>query len=116
MPQNLDLLETRRGDMPMVPPPPMPGMHVPPGTPGAGTPMVNPMMHAPGSPYPQPAPNHAVERVAPVAYPQVQPNVYPTGATTEVSATRGSTKWIVWIVVLLALGAGVGAVLALVLR
>lgn len=113
-PQNLDLLETRRGDMPMVPPPPIPGMQGHPVTPAGGAPMMNPMMHA--TPYPQAPPNHAVERVAPLAYPQAQPNMYPTGATTEVSAARGSSKWILWVVVLLALGAGVGAVLALVMR
>ncbi len=119
-PQNLDLLETRRGDMPLVAPPPMPGgVHArPPGTPVGGIPMLDPMRPGavPSTPYPQAAPNHAIEHVAPLAYPQAQPGMYPSGSTTEVSATAGSTKWIWWVVVLLALGAGAGAVLALVMQ
>jgi serine/threonine-protein kinase len=120
-----ELLETRRGEMPNVPPPPMPAnpphmnvhaqqAHQRGVTPGAGMPM--PMMQQPPSPYPQ-APHH-VDRSAPLQYPQAQPHMYPAGGppTDVTQATGGSSKWIVWVVVLLALGAGAGAVLALVMQ
>jgi hypothetical protein len=67
--------------------------------------------------YPQAPPNHAVEHVGPMLqYPQAQPHMYPAGATTDVTASAGSRKWIVWVVALLVLGAGAGAVLALVMK
>jgi hypothetical protein len=87
-------------------------------TPGAGTPIMQPMGHIPSTPYPQAQSNHAVEHVQQLQYPQAQPHMYPGGGPpTEVqAATKGSSKWIWWIVVLLALGAGAGAVLALVMQ
>jgi len=52
-----------------------------------------------------------------MGYPQAQPHMYPAGGPpTDVNPTAGSSKWIWWIVVLLALGAGAGAVLALVMQ
>lgn len=137
-----DMLETRRGDMPNVAPPPVPmssgamppqsqphghahahaaphapglaqahaGLTPQPLTPAGGA----PMMHPTG--YPQAAPTHAPPQ-APIAYPQAQPHMYPAGAsTTEVTHAAGSKKWIWWVVVLLALGAAAGAVLALVMQ
>ena len=124
-----DLLETRRGEMPNVAPPPMPmgssagmqpvGVRINQphqgGTPGSGTPLMNHQQSA----YPQPPPNHAVDHVGPImTYPQAQPHMYPAaGGPTEVNPTAGGgAKWIWWVVGLLALGAGVGAVLALVMQ
>jgi len=124
-PSGPELLETRRGEMPNLAPPPMPspvpaagsraGMPQQRGvTPGSGTPVNHMMQHqrVPAS-YPQAAP-HADH--IPMSYPQAQPHMYPAGGPTEVSPTTGSTKWIWWVVVLLALGAGAGAVLALVMQ
>ncbi len=125
MPQGgVDLLETRRGEMPQMAPPPMPQPMNPAGsaamppqrgvTPGAGTPMT-PMGQMPSSPYPQI--QHQVDSSAPLQYPQAQPHMYPSGAPTDVNPSQGSSsKWIVWVLVLLALGAGAGAVLALVMQ
>jgi eukaryotic-like serine/threonine-protein kinase len=121
-----ELLETRRGEMPNVAPPPMPlgpggsnvGMphHQRGVTPGGGAPML-PMMPSPSTPYPQAPPNHAVDRMSPMAYPQAQPHMYPAGGPqTDVTQATSSSKWIWWVVVLLALGAGAGAVLALVMQ
>jgi eukaryotic-like serine/threonine-protein kinase len=128
MPQNAsDLLETRRGEMPQVAPPPMPhgGMHMqhagasmPMGqhhmpnramTPGGGMPI---QQH-----YPQAPANHAVDHVGQINYPQATPGMYPQGVahTTDVVAT-GSRKWLWWVIGLLALGAAAGAVLALVMN
>jgi serine/threonine protein kinase len=119
----VDLLETRRGEMPQMAPPPMPAPNPAASaamspqrgvTPGAGTPMM-PMNPVPSTPYP-PTAQH-VDRSAPMQYPQAHPHMYPAGGATEVNpAQRGSSKWIVWVVVLLALGAGAGAVLALVMQ
>jgi serine/threonine protein kinase len=113
-------------EMPNIAPPPMPmggqqhAQHMPQHsrgvTPGSGTPMMNPMMQ---SGYPQAPPNHAVDHVGQMAYPQAPQHMYPVGGgpPTEVSpVATGSSKWIWWVVVLLALGAGAGAVLALVMQ
>ncbi len=75
-----------------------------------------PMMPSPSTPYPQAPPNHAVDRLAPMAYPQAQQHMYPSGPPTDVTQATSSSKWIWWVVVLLALGAGAGAVLALVMQ
>jgi serine/threonine protein kinase len=113
-----ELLETRRGDMPNVAPPPMPPMghtgHAGaqshrPATPGGGTPMMNPMIAS--TPYPQAGHSHPGQ--APMVYPQAQPHMYPSGPATEVTPAQSSSKWIWWVVALLALGAGAGAVIAL---
>ncbi len=146
LPGGADLLETRRGELPQMAPPPlpsaqpmghlpgmgpapvnhgpmghnpmghpgasmpgMPGMGMHGGTPGVSTPHMNPMG------YPQAPPNHAIEHIAPMQYPQAQPHMYTGSVTTEVNRA-GSRKWIVWVVALLVLGAGAGAVLALVMR
>jgi serine/threonine-protein kinase len=128
-PQNgPDLLETRRGEMPNLAPPPMPSNpHAPLGHMGsnasnvhmqqqrAPTPPPLQMLQTP-SPYPlQPAPPTADHSVAPLTYPQAQPHMYP-GSATEVSPAASSAKWIWWVVALLALGAGAGAVLALLMQ
>jgi serine/threonine-protein kinase len=129
-PGGADLLETTRGEMPQVAPPPMPGgpggggmmgsgmqmqgagapLGVRIATPGGGTPIAP--LNNPAS-YPQAPPNHAVDRVGPlVTYPQANTN----NGATEVRPTQpggGSSKLIWWIVGLLVLGAGVGAVAAL---
>ena len=118
----VDMLETRRGDMPQMAPPPMPvsaqplGVHI--GTPVHGTPQMAPPQPIP---YPQPQPQNAIERIAPVSYPQVsqaqlqQQHMYPSASTSMVP-TKKSSKLIWWIVGLLVLGAAGGAVLALVMR
>jgi serine/threonine-protein kinase len=118
-----ELLETRRGEMPQIAPPPMPASApsaMPPqpmhGTPAAaGAPVVNPVMATPvpGMAYPQVSPHTGA---APMAYPPAPPQMYSQTATTEVTPAHGSSSWMWWVVVLLVLGAGAGAVLALVMR
>ncbi len=119
----VDMLETRRGDLPQMAPPPMPvspqplGVHI--SSPGRGSVQTPP----PASiPYPQPQPQNAIERVAPVSYPQVsqaqlqQQHMYPSASITAPVHAKKSSKLIWWIVGLLVLGAAGGAVLALVMR
>jgi serine/threonine protein kinase len=121
-PSGAELLETRRGEMPNMAPPPMPmaGAVQRPNTPAGGLPVMSPMMGQQSpmmhTPYPAGQPGHAPAPV-PMAYPQAQPHMYPAGGPpTEVTPAQGGSKWIVWVVVLLALGAGAGAVLALVMQ
>jgi serine/threonine protein kinase len=113
-----DMLETRRGEMPQMAPPPMPvspqplGVHL--ATPARGAPALAP--HAP-IPYPQPQPQNAIDRVAPMTYPsapQAQQQMY--AAHSSAMVPQRSSKLIWWIVGLLALGAAAGAALALVMR
>jgi serine/threonine-protein kinase len=118
-----DMLETRRGEMPQMAPPPVPhappmGMHMHPHTPGHGVPITPQAI-----PYPQASPQNAVERIAPAAmppmpmqYPQAQPSMYPGASqmTAPMAAKKSTLIW--WIVGLLVLGAAGGAVLALVMR
>ena len=110
---DLDLAETRRGELPLVPRPPMP------------LPSPQAAAHAPGAPvfhtpYPKASPELAVDRVGPLAYP---PPHAPLGApvpapmpASMVTAPvmRSSRMWIWWLVALLALGAVAGVALALV--
>ena len=109
-----DMLETRRGEMPQIVPPPMPVSPQPLGvriaTPSHGVPL-----HASQPiPYPQPQPQNAIERIAPVSYPQVSQHQMYGQQTLNVA--KKSSKLIWWIVGLLVLGAAGGAVLALVMR
>ncbi len=112
-----ELLETRRGDMPNVAPPPMPMGGAPLGMQPQPTPPSAPMAPMPGplTPVPAPYPQATPSNVPPIQYPQAQPHMYPAG--TPVAAASGSSKkWIWWVVALLVLGAGAGAVLALVMQ
>jgi hypothetical protein len=102
-----ELLETRKGEMPNLVPPPMPmrehhptAPNGPHATPGAGI----PVHHAPVTPLAAP--------VAP-SYPMVQA---PYGAQQLKPAAPSSNKIIWWIIALLALGAAAGAVLALAMK
>jgi serine/threonine-protein kinase len=115
----VDMLETRRGEMPQMAPPPVPqapqpmGMHMHPHTPGHGVPIAPQAI-----PYPQASPQNAVERLAPampMQYPPAPPMYANTSQTTAPMAAKKSTL-IWWIVGLLVLGAAGGAVLALVMR
>jgi len=111
-PSGAELLETRRGEMPNVPPPPMPATSAPLGvrisTPDRGTPVTQqPMTGAPPL------------GTQPNTYPTADPNMYPAGGVTEVNPTVAATssmRWIWWVIGLLVLGAGAGAVLALVMQ
>jgi serine/threonine-protein kinase len=119
----VDMLETRRGDMPHMMPPAMPGAGARPQPLGVhmSAPGVISTPPPQGIPYPQAQPQNAIDRVAPVTYPQVsnaqlqQQQMY---GSTSVTAVQGqkSSKLIWWIVGLLVLGAAGGAVLALVMR
>jgi len=115
----VDMLETRRGEMPQIAPPPMPvspqplGVHL--ATPARGALAVGPRGQAPS--YPQVQPQNAIDRIAPVGYPQASqvapPQMYaPHGSV----ALEKKSMLIWWVVGLLALGAAAGAVLALVMR
>ncbi|MBA3462597.1 MAG: protein kinase [Deltaproteobacteria bacterium] len=135
-----DLLETRRGDMPNLPPPPMPQQQQPqsqPGLPGMSPQMSGhmqqhshnqgPMMGGPmtDQPYlatPQPGfgqPMSMGSGVSPQSNPQ-----YPQASVSQLHQhvpqvqmqPQSSSRWIWWVVGLLALGAAAGAVLALVMR
>ncbi len=119
-----EMLEMRRGDMPQLAP--MPGgaalqqagmganaqspalLGVRIATPGGGTPVLQGQQQ-----YPQPG-NHAVDRVGPIMnYPPAQPQM--ANGAAEVRPTMpggGNSKLVWWVVGLLVLGAGVGAVAA----
>ncbi len=127
-PGGADMLETRRGELPNVAPPPLPGQShagVQPhamahgGAPGASAPMM-PMAPMSGGTPMTPAPFGQVPNqggAPPMVYPQAQPHMYPGGAPpTDITPAQRKSMWIWWIVALLALGAGAGAVLALVMQ
>jgi hypothetical protein len=115
----MDLLETRRGEMPMVAPPPMP----PPQQSMQSMPQIPQQMpeaspNAIRSPVPQaygtpvgPAP------VGPAPVPLQMQYAPQTSMPMQQAVTRprapSSMKWIWWVVGLLALGAAAGAALAL---
>src|SRR5256885_95387 len=117
----LELLETRRGDMPQMVPPPVP--HYSP-VPGSG-PHVGPA--SPPSPLGLriATPGHGIPKVS-VVVPPTSPPAYPINSgypqmqmsniDTDTVRSNPTTKWIWWIVGLLALGATAGAVLALLTR
>jgi serine/threonine-protein kinase len=97
-----EMLETRRGDLPQMAPPPMPVSPQPLS--------VNMSTPARGQvPYPQPQPQNAIDRVAPVSYPQASP---PQQAMYASAPAAKKSKLLWWILGLLALGAAAGAVLA----
>jgi eukaryotic-like serine/threonine-protein kinase len=116
--RSMDMLETRKGEMPHIAPPAMPAPQrvqplgpmptpnpMPPSqmrgqTPGFGAPMYAP----------QNGPNGSMAMQPPLVYPQAPP-MY-----THPPARASSTKWVWWIVGLLALGAAAGAILALAMR
>jgi serine/threonine-protein kinase len=113
----VDMLETRRGEMPQMAPPPVPmapppiAMHAHPHTPSHGVPQM--------PPYPQASPHNAIDRIAPampMQYPQAQPSMYPGASQLAAPAVAKKSTLIWWILGLLVLGAAGGAVLALVMR
>jgi serine/threonine-protein kinase len=126
-----DLLETRRGELPNMPPPPMPyGGGIPnpasnpganpgsgpvrsssqPAGPGLGT---DPTMQQLPGMYPPPSSMGSIGGPVPMGtYPQAPS--YPMIPHHQQAAS--SSKWIWWVVGLLALGAAAGAVLALLTR
>jgi serine/threonine protein kinase len=118
-----DLLETRRGEMPQMPPPPMPvgaaqssaGM-MPMGPP-QGTPLPRVQTPAGGvqqvpMPYPPQQPSYGAGPAPSPKYPQASISML----QTHVGRRGSSTRWIWWVVALLVLGAAAGAVLALVVH
>jgi serine/threonine-protein kinase len=118
-----DLLETRRGELPQIAPPPVPqapqpmAMHGHPHTPAHDIAQMPPSQPIP---YPQASPQNAVDRIAPaplpMQYPQAQPSMYPGASQMAAPAAGKKSTLIWWIVGLLVLGAAGGAVLALVMR
>jgi serine/threonine-protein kinase len=107
-----EMLETRRGEMPQMAPPPMPVSPQP-----LAVHLSTPARPQTPIPYPQPQPQNAIDRVAPASYPQApvaQQQMY--ASHPSVATGKKSSKLIWWIVGLLALGAAAGAVLALVMR
>jgi len=110
-----ELLETRRGDPPNTPPPAMPqqspfAMQSSPNLQAFNH--MNPgHEHAPPS-YPQsmgPGPQGA-------SYPQASQLQMPSHGAPMPRAAPSSSKWVWWVIGLLVLGAGAGAVLAFVMR
>ncbi len=118
----IDMLETRRGEMPPMAPPPMPApayrqsSPVPPiSTPVASPPPNQMQLPTPGQGVPQLPMN--IPASAP-GYPSSlaqYPSAMPGYATAPVRRAA-SLRWIWWVVGLLALGAAAGAVLALLTR
>jgi hypothetical protein len=120
------MLETRRGDMPNVAPPPMPSPNT--ASPGGHMPQRG---HAPHGLHATPAhgvayspvsaigPAHPHSQLAPanipMTYPLAQGAQYQQHLTAPTRAGN-SNKIIWWVVGLLALGAAAGAILALVMR
>ena len=116
-----DLLETRRGEVPQMEPPPVPQMDQ------AAQNAAMMRMGAPPARMPTPVPPHLLPQASPPPqqYPMATNSPPMTGpgamhphasiSPLETQATHGgrSTRWIWWIVALLALGAASGAVLAL---
>ena len=143
-PQGAELLETRRGEMPQMMPPPMPagpspfaGQSQPNAAPFAGQsqPAMQPYgaQSSPGmQPYgaqsspgmmPMGGGGHAPTPSSGVQYPQAhaQGLPYPQASISQVQqhapvAGKKTATWIWWVLGLLALGAAAGAVLALVMR
>ena len=130
---NMDMLETRKGDMPHIMPPSMPTPVSAPAP--AQAPMGDMMARTAGPPQQQPhqvtpgfgAP-HVQQMMQPppygtggamamppqqLIYPQAPPQYTNMGGGTKAGS---STKWVWWVVGLLALGAAAGAVLALAMR
>jgi len=112
----VDMLETRRGDLPNMAPPPLPMTPMPqtpvdrssgiaqprPMTPPVGSPRFAPL---PQTPYPMAQAGHAMQG-GPLpmgTYPHAAPYPQP----------RGSKKIVWWVIALLAIGAGVGTAMAL---
>ena len=124
-----DLLETRRGDLPNMPPPPLqlgslhgeragglaphaaqPAMFAP----RAMTPTPSPPMSSP-SPYTQHPPGALFHGAGALPTPlsgYPQPSPLPRSALPR-SAPRSSKKLVWWVIALLAIGAGVGTAMAL---
>jgi serine/threonine-protein kinase len=114
-PTNPELLETQRGEMPSMTPPPMPAstgpmsmeqsapMGVRINSPGSSD--RNPMAQARMQPH-----SHA----SAASYPGGPSQMYPPGGPTEIQPTvrKSSSRWIWWVLVLLVLGAGGGALVA----
>jgi len=110
-PSGPEMLETRRGELPNMPPPAMPQQSS----------LSSPQMQ----PFHGNTPTGDIRPLSPQQYPQNQmggPGA--TGAAhpqaSQSHAPRpgagSSSKWIWWVLALLALGAGAGAVLAIVMR
>ena len=125
-----ELLETRRGDVPNMAPPPL-SMESTPAERSAGLapmaahapppmfrqrPMTPPPLQPPPGPYDPPGPAgtpfHGGGTPAPMRgmYPRSQPTPYPSGRG---GTSRSSNKLVWWVIALLAIGAGVGTAMAL---
>ena len=136
-PQGAELLETRRGEMPQMVPPPMPGGAAPSPFAGQSQPAMQPYVpqSSPGMPpygaqsspgmMPMGGGGHASTPSSGVQYPQAQAQAqgipYPQASISQVQqhgpvGGKKTATWIWWVLGLLALGAAAGAVLALVMR
>ncbi|HEY4244329.1 MAG TPA: protein kinase [Kofleriaceae bacterium] len=119
--QSSDMLETRRGELPQMVPPPLPGpvaiaqppmqFHPPPavGTPSPVAPQSHQNFQAQFQP-PQQSPYPLAQASSP-AYPQSPAAYIPTAPLKA-----ASRQWVWWILALLVLGAGVGAAIAFVVK
>ncbi|MEO6773276.1 MAG: protein kinase [Kofleriaceae bacterium] len=142
-PVAFDMLETRKGELPNVMPPAVPpgtnamGQQIGPGAsypvmPPAGTPNPNPSLRTtpgPGAPigpapfgsapfgpppsYGLPSPYPQAQGLGAPMYPHAPPALY--GETLRTREPR-RTRWVWWLVGLLVLGAGAGAVIALLMN
>jgi len=111
-----DLLETRRGELPNVPPPAMPQQ-----SPFAAksSPNMMPYGHQ-GEASHQPQPQHPQMPMNNPMGPAPLGGSYPQASHLQLQShgprASSSSRWIWWVIALLALGAGAGAVLAYFMR
>jgi len=141
-PPSADMLETRRGDLPNLMPPPLPTTPVPgmQGIPGGGderssgiapmggrmppTPTPAPVSQLPPAMTPPIGSPFAPQPIAPSPYPmapagsamhgggQVPMGMYPPVAQYPGTSLRSSKKIVWWVLALLVIGAGVGTAMA----
>ena len=109
-----EMLETRRGEMPMTPPPPLPQATARVITPPGGAPQTSPVNFQPQPPQPQHGQMHGhpgfgpTGAGAPMTYPQAAP--YQQQYAPAARSNRKQLIW--WVIGFLVLGAAAGAVVA----
>jgi len=127
--QSADMLETRRGELPQMVPPPLPApvaRPLPASQPRAAPPVqFQPASQAVGTPSPAPAqfqapfspqPSYPMAQAAAPATPYPLAQAPAAFIPTAPVKSSGGRQWVWWILALLVLGAGVGAAIAFVVK